>query len=122
MVKQFRYLNQKDSIEFPGGGVKKAKTHLESAMAELEEETGFVASKFSEIGEFNPCNGITNEICKVYKAVGLKKTEQKLDKTEQIFTLKIPSEKIEKLMQTNSIWDGMTFVAWNMYKNSSNTK
>jgi len=45
MIGQYRYLNQKLSIEFPGGGIKKGKTPSQNAKEELLEETGLIANK-----------------------------------------------------------------------------
>ena len=36
LTKQFRYLNNRESIEFPGGGIKSGITQIENALAELE--------------------------------------------------------------------------------------
>ncbi|MBL8016279.1 MAG: NUDIX hydrolase, partial [Ignavibacteria bacterium] len=67
LVKQYRYLNDRFSLEFPGGGVKKEDNHDFEAQKELVEETGF-EGELEYAGLFNPYNGVTNEICKVYIA------------------------------------------------------
>ena len=40
------------NIEFPCGSVSEGKSYLETAHAELEEETGYQASLMENIGEF----------------------------------------------------------------------
>ncbi|MCI0717238.1 MAG: NUDIX hydrolase [Chlorobi bacterium] len=75
MVKQYRYLNDRLSIEFPGGGVKQKDNYDFEARKELIEETGF-DGELKYIGEFNPYNGVTNEMCRVYIAKGLKPSDE----------------------------------------------
>ena len=41
MVKQYRYLNQKESYEFPCGAVEEGLTYQENALKELREEAGY---------------------------------------------------------------------------------
>jgi ADP-ribose pyrophosphatase len=42
LVNQYRYLNDKESLEFPCGGVKDGFTYEETAVHELEEEAGLL--------------------------------------------------------------------------------
>ncbi len=78
LIKQFRYLNQKECIEFPGGGMRPGATPAENAAAELLEESGYKAGRVQYLGRNNPCNGLTNEICHVYLAIDLELSLQGL--------------------------------------------
>ena len=112
LVNQYRYLCDKESIELPCGGVKPEKTHFEMAHIELEEETGRRSDDLKSVAEFNPYNGVTNEICKVFIARQLIKTTSKPDETEEFELLyKTPAE-VDELIHSNVIWDGMTIAAW----------
>jgi ADP-ribose pyrophosphatase len=73
LVKQYRYLNRHESLEFIGGGVKQGKTDEESADEELLEEAGIIANQLIRIGGFNPMNGVTDEMCNIFVAHSLKK-------------------------------------------------
>ncbi|MDD8018700.1 MAG: NUDIX hydrolase [Bacteroidota bacterium] len=117
LVNQYRYLCAKESIEFPCGGVKIGKSYEEMAHLELEEEAGYVAQKLQPVAEFNPFNGVTDEMCKVFIARELKKTAQRPDATEEIEVLYKTPDEIENLILTNAIWDGMTIAAWGLVKN-----
>ncbi|PIY97307.1 MAG: NUDIX hydrolase [Candidatus Kerfeldbacteria bacterium CG_4_10_14_0_8_um_filter_42_10] len=112
LVKQYRYLAKKPSIEFPMGGIKRGQTPLSAAKAELEEEAGYRAKKFKKLGWFNPFNGCTNEVCHVFLAKGLLKTKQRLDETEQIEAVEYPITEVAKLIKSNKIWDGQSIAAW----------
>lgn len=116
MVRQYRYLNQRFSIEFPGGGIDVGYSSQENALKELQEETGYIAGSITPIGIFNPCNGITNEICSVYIATDLKLAEQKMDITEEIEILQLHKSDISSLIQTGEIWDGMTLASWTLFQ------
>lgn len=56
LVRQYRYLCDRESLEFPCGSVKNGSTFIETALEELAEETGFVARELTQIGMFNPYN------------------------------------------------------------------
>ena len=116
MVRQYRYLNQRFSIEFPGGGIIAGYSAMDNAFKELQEETGLIAYTITSIGMFNPCNGITNEMCSVYIATDLKQTEQKTDETEEIEILQVNISDIASLIRTGEIWDGMTLAAWTLFQ------
>lgn len=112
MVKQFRYLNDRFSIEFPGGGVKKENNHDFEAKKELIEETG-LEGDLKYAAEFNPFNGVTNEICKVYIAGNLRPSNEfKKDDSEEFEILRLEQDEIEEMIETNEIYDGMTLASW----------
>jgi ADP-ribose diphosphatase len=112
LVNQYRYLCRRESIEFPCGSVNKGNTHMETAHLELGEETGFRSDTMEELGEFNPYNGVTDEICKVFLARGLQITTAKPDETEEFELLIRSADEIEAMIRDNTIWDGMTLSAW----------
>ena len=116
MVKQYRYLNDRFSIEFPGGSVKKDEQPSLSAHKELIEETGFEGD-FEEIGIYNPCNGLTNEICHVFIARNLKPSmKYKKDEMEDFELLEYTFNEIEEMITANKIYDGMTLAAWSLVR------
>jgi ADP-ribose pyrophosphatase len=112
LVNQYRYLNDRESLEFPCGGVKDGYTYEETAMHELEEEAGFIAHDWHVAGEFNPYNGVTDELCRVFIAKKLVAVPSKPDETEEFeMILLLPSE-IDTRIANGVIWDGMTIAAW----------
>lgn len=116
LVKQYRYLNDRFSIEFPGGGVKKENNHDAEARKELIEETGFDGS-LEYAGMYNPFNGVTNEICKIYIARNLKpSSEFNKDDSEEFEANEYTVEEIEKMIAENEIYDGMTLASWSLVR------
>ncbi len=116
LVNQYRYLCSKESIELPCGGVKEGKTYEEMAHIELEEETGFRSKSLTKAGEFNPYNGVTNEICEVFIARDLVQSRSIPDATEEFELLTRTPDEIDELISSNIIWDGMTIAAWGIVR------
>jgi ADP-ribose pyrophosphatase len=118
LVKQFRYLNNRESIEFPCGGVKELHTYEDTAKQELLEEAGYQASEWRLLGQFNPYNGVTNELCRVYLAKQLESFPSTPDETEEFEKIFLTSKEIEEKIHDGLIWDGMTIAAWTIAKSS----
>jgi ADP-ribose pyrophosphatase len=112
LVNQYRYLIDRESLEFPCGSVKEGATYDQTARQELEEETGYSAQVFSRTGEFNPYNGITDEMCRVYLAKGLRYVGGTPDETEEFELLRLTPKEIDARIHDGTIWDGMTIAAW----------
>lgn len=116
LVKQYRYLANRCSLEFPCGSVKNGSNYEETAQLELEEETGYQAKNLQYVSEFNPYNGVTDEMCKVYIASDLIPVDKKPDETEEFEKLQLTKTEFENKIKTGEIWDGMTLAAWLLVK------
>ncbi len=112
MVNQYRYLYDRESIEFPCGSVKPGSDYLRTAREELTEEGGVRAGKMQYIGEYNPYNGVTNEICQVFLASDLQPASAAADATEEFEIIHCTPAEIDRMIRNNIIWDGMTMAAW----------
>jgi ADP-ribose pyrophosphatase len=115
LIEQFRYLNQKISLEFPGGGIQENLSIEENAQKELSEETSFKANKLELLGTFNPFVGVTNEMCYVFLATELEKTNSKPEITEQIELIKLHKNDINFAIKSNKMWSGMSISSWFLY-------
>ncbi|MEI6089456.1 MAG: NUDIX hydrolase [bacterium] len=116
-VKQFRYLNQRYSIELPGGGINPDYSIIENALKEFSEETGYTSKQNHIIGEFNPFIGVTNEMCYVIEADELELVSAIGDESEEIEVIYLTAEEVDSYIKNNSIWNGQTIAAWTIYKN-----
>jgi ADP-ribose pyrophosphatase len=112
LVQQYRYTGKRDSIEFPCGGVKEGASNDETAKQELIEETGFLPGELKLVGGFNPCNGLLDEICRVYIARDLRYIGSKPDETEHFELVYLAMQEVDALIRDGTIWDGMTIAAW----------
>ena len=112
LVRQYRYLCDRESLEFPAGSVKDGHTYRQTAAEELAEETGFRAERLEEVGAFNPYNGVTDEMCRVYVATGLRPVEARPDETEEFERVALTPSEVEAMIDDGTIWDGMTLATW----------
>ncbi len=118
LINQFRYLNNKESLEFPCGGVDKDVSVEENALKELREETGYSAKSLIKIGEFSPYTGASDEICSVFIARDLFLNPLPKDNTEEFEIIEKTPEEIDRLIEQNFIWDGLTLSAWILSRNN----
>ena len=116
LVNQYRYLVGRESAEFPGGSVTDGSTHAGTAQKELAEETGYSAGSLIQVGEFNPYNGVTTEMCRVYVARDLGFVGGVPDETEELELLRLTPAEIDARIRSGAIWDGMTIAAWSIAK------
>ena len=115
LVKQFRYLNQKESLEFPCGSVEDGLTLEQNALKELREESGFSA-EIKRIGEFSPYTGVADEMCTVFIGEKLYSSPLPKDDTEDFEIVEISINDFEEQIKENIIWDGLTLSAWLLTK------
>jgi ADP-ribose pyrophosphatase len=112
LVNQFRYLADRESVEFPCGSVNDGSTYEETARHELREETGYEAETLTEVGTFNPYNGVTDEFCRIYLAEGLQQVGGSPDATEEFELLEWTPGDVDRHIAAGMLWDGMTIAAW----------
>jgi ADP-ribose pyrophosphatase len=112
LVRQYRYLNKRESLEFPAGGMPEGMTPEDAAVKELIEETGYSAGLMCKTGEFNPYNGVTDEICHVFSAGRLTACESTPDPMEDFELCRMSAADIDHAIENGTIWDGMTIAAW----------
>lgn len=112
LVNQYRYLVGRESIEFPCGSVNEDSSYDETAWRELAEETGYSAKHLFLVGEFNPYNGVTDEMCHVYVGRDLHQVGAAPDETEEFELITLSAEAIDQHIRKGTIWDGMTIAGW----------
>jgi len=97
MVRQFRHGTGTLSLEFPAGMVDPGEEPLHAAIRELQEETGYRASKMTLIGTASPNCAFMNNTNHTFYAEGLEKiSSQKLDENEAIDPVLVPVEEAEQ--------------------------
>lgn len=112
ITRQFRYLLQAESWEFPGGRIDAGESPLQAAYRELEEESGYIANTLQQVGIFAPCNGLSDEICHVFLATDLDRTEQQLEGAEAVTVHVKTVDEFQGMINNNTVQDGMTIAAW----------
>ena len=112
LVRQYRFLCDRESLEFPCGGVKEGSTYERTAREELAEEAGLDARSVEQVGEFNPYNGVTNEMCRVFLAREFSPVASRPDVTEEFEQVIMTPEELDQKIDAGEVWDGMTLAAW----------
>jgi ADP-ribose pyrophosphatase len=100
LVEQYRVPLGKYCLEFPAGLIgdeSEGEDALTSAVRELEEETGFRAAQWEEIGEFASSSGMLGETFTLVKATGLTRVgEGGGTEHEDIVVHRVPLASIAK--------------------------
>ena len=110
LIRQFRHAAGGFIYEIPAGKLASGEDPLHCASRELEEEVGYRASTFELLSSIFTAPGFADEVIHVYKATGLTKGRQHLDRDEVLDVIEMPlSEAITKI-EDGSIRDGKTIV------------
>ena len=94
LVRQFRYPPRRVFLEVPAGKLDvPGEDPAEVAARELEEETGWTATKLVPLGSSYPCIGYSNEVIHFFLAEGLEKGQQDLSDGEFLEVVTMPFEE-----------------------------
>lgn len=117
LVRQFRYLAQRDSWEFPGGGLKEGQTPEAAARAELFEEAGLEATLLTLLGETEPSNGFIKDRTYSWLAEVTPMAINQPDMTEVFTATKaVTAVEFDQMLLEGEIWCGQTITAWYLAK------
>ena len=105
LVGQYRFPLDEYSWEMPEGGGPLCLDPLASAKRELLEETGLVATNWTEIQRMHLSNSVTDEYCLIYTATGLEQFEAEPEDTEQLMVKKLPFDKVYRMVCDGEITD-----------------
>ncbi|MED3563087.1 NUDIX hydrolase [Bacillus xiapuensis] len=116
-LKQYRHAIKSWEWELPAGMIDEADLPpIETAKRELEEETGYSAEHWLDLGSFYPSPGSTSEEIFLFAAAGLTATEQNLENSEQIELHKISMEELKTLIKLGDFKHGAGLAAILRYK------
>lgn len=110
LVGQHRYTLDEYSWEIPEGGGSKEEDNLTVAKRELREETGIVASQWTQLVELRPSNSVTDEYAIGFVAQGLSFGESEPDDTEVLQIKKVPLSTAVEMAMDGRITDGLAMV------------
>ena len=110
--RQFRYPLDRVITEIPAGKLDSfTEDRLSAAKRELEEETGYTASEWIDIGDYYPAAVYRDERITLYLARGLTLGAQHLDEDEFLNFEAVPLEELVADVMEGRITDGKTQVA-----------
>ncbi len=108
MVKQFRYPIKKTVLELPAGKLEKGEEPFPAAKRELEEETGYKANFWQDLGYINTTPGFCNEKLYLYYASDLEFVGEHPDEGEIIQCFEYKLNEIYEKIKTGEINDAKT--------------
>lgn len=111
MVKQFRYPIQQVSLELPAGKLERGENPFLAAKRELEEETGYMAEIWTDLGHVYTSPGYSDEKLYLYKAEDLKFTGEHPDDGEIISAYEYKFSDVKKMIKSGDITDAKTLCA-----------
>jgi len=111
LIKQYRMPVSDLLLEIPAGKIDPGETdNLETAKRELQEETGFTAKTWIDLGYTLPCPGYSTEKLYIFMAKNLEPGVQNLDHGEVIENHIITIDEAIQKIRTGEIIDSKTIV------------
>ena len=111
LVGQHRYTLDQWSWEIPMGGSPLGEDCQQTALRELEEETGLVAQRLTQLVHVHTTNSITDEEGYVFLAQGLASGTQSLEDSEMDIEVKrLPLVEAIAMAQDGRITDALSIV------------
>ena len=111
LVKQYRYPLKKTLYELPAGKLEKGEDPFLAAQRELEEETGYCANKWTDLGYVYTSPGYSDEKLYLYKAQDLYYTNMHPDDGEIIEPIECEYKKALDMIHTGEISDAKSLCA-----------
>lgn len=110
-VRQFRYPMKEVMLELPAGKLEYGEDPFVAAKRELEEETGYHAEKWTDLGYVYTSPGYSDEKLYLYKAEDLTYIGQNLDEGEILEPLEFSYDEVLQKIRNGEIVDAKTLCA-----------
>ena len=109
LVKSNRYVTQSEEWEIPAGHLEAGETPVNAATREVLEETGYTITTPSQIYEYNPSNGMSDQRIPIYKARAVQKVGA-FDLIEVADIQWVSKVKLSEMLRQNNIHCGIALV------------
>ncbi|MGB4398431.1 MAG: NUDIX hydrolase [Daejeonella sp.] len=103
LVRQYRHAAGEEILELPGGVIEENEIPEQAARRELLEETGYEFTSFEFLADLYANPSTANNKTHCFLATGgIKTSDQKLDRGEEIIVELVSLEKLKELVLSNS--------------------
>ena|SRR5438045_1166925 len=116
LIRNRRYTIQQILLELPAGTLEPGEAPMNCAGRELQEETGYLASRLKPIGNFYSSPGILTERMYAFAASGLKKTAPALEEGEEVEVFTVDFSDAVSMIKDGQIQDGKTIATLLLYE------
>ena len=110
LVRQFRIAVGETVLELPAGKLEGDESPVRRAEAELEEETGRRAGRWTPLGSIYASVGYTSEEMHLFLARDLTKTAQRLEADERVDVVRLSLAEVRTRLARRAIKDAKTIV------------
>ena len=111
LVRQFRHPVSRFLLEVPAGGIDTGEQPVDSVRRELQEETGYFPRKIERLGGFYSTPGYCTEYLHCFLATDLVSSRLVAEDTDDIELVRVPAEKIPRLIHSGDICDAKSIAA-----------
>jgi ADP-ribose pyrophosphatase len=111
VLRQYRHAIRQWQWEFPAGGMVEGDDPLELARRELEEETGYTAERWTELGAFYPSFGSSTQLIHLFAAEGLTAGKQHLEPGEELEIHILEMDEVVRLIADGEFKHGAALAA-----------
>ena len=115
LVSQYRHAVDEDILEIPAGLIEDGEDPMETAIRELQEETGYRPAHVELVTEFYTSPGYSTELIYLYYVTDFIKSKLPEDDDEYIKVKSFTVEEITALIKDGRIHDGKTIMACYWY-------
>jgi ADP-ribose pyrophosphatase len=116
LIRNKRYAISQILLELPAGTLEKGEPPMNCAGRELQEETGYLATRMKPIGKFFTSPGILTECMYSFAAFGLQKSNAALEEGEEIEVFSVDYADAVSMIRDGQIQDGKTIATLLMYE------
>lgn len=112
MIRQYRYPLGKVLLEFPAGHVESGEDAAATAGRELEEETGYKASRMERVYQYHPSVSRTRQSVHVFRASGLTAGNTRHDGGEDIRVEVLTAEQLRQMIAEGVVENAATLICY----------
>jgi len=115
ILRQYRFAVSRRILEFPAGTLELNEEPLTTIKRELQEESGYKASRWDPLGVMLPCPGYSDEIIHLFLAreIHALTIKPKGDEDEDIEVLEMTKEELDNCIANEfEALDGKSITAW----------